>query len=115
MAVAVDENLDERFRALIDADPALVSDAAGAQVVVGGAADGSLPAIELVTGNGIAIIHEDDLDADGLEELQARFAGTGLDRVGWKLGSDSGADRRVHAVAALCPGAAAQGADRRRS
>ena len=57
-----------------------------ARVAVGGAADGSLPAIELVTGNGIAIIHEDDLDPADLEELRARFAGTGLDRVGLETG-----------------------------
>jgi hypothetical protein len=53
--------------------------------VVGGAADGSLPAIELVTGNGIAIIHENDLDPADFDAMQARFASTGLDRVGWKL------------------------------
>jgi hypothetical protein len=55
--------------------------------VIGGAADGSLPAIELVAGNGIAVIHEDGLSPLDLEQLQARFSETGLDRVGWKLSS----------------------------
>jgi hypothetical protein len=89
VAVAVDQNLDARFHALIEADPALVPDSAAPQVVVGGAADGSLPAIELVTGNGIAIVHEEGLNAADLEDLRARFAATGLDRVGWKLAPGS--------------------------
>lgn len=94
VAVEVDENLDERFHGLVEADPALMPAAADtpgagpAQVVVGGLADGSLPAIELVTGNGIAVIYEDGLSPVDLERLQARFSGTGLDRVGRKLGSD---------------------------
>lgn len=89
VTVAVDDNLDARFHAIVTADPALVPATETAQVVVGGAADGSLPAIELVTGNGIAIVHEEDLDPAGYDEMRARFAGTGLDRVGWKLGPGS--------------------------
>jgi hypothetical protein len=86
IAVAVDESLDPRFHALVDADPALVKGPGAPEVVIGGAADGSLPAIELVTGNGIAVIYESDLALHDLEQCQRRFADTGLDRVGWKLG-----------------------------
>ena len=82
IAVAVDENLDDRFHMLVDADPALTRASGEAQVIVGGATDGSLPAIELVAGNGITVIHEDGLSPLALERLQDRFSQTGLDRVG---------------------------------
>jgi len=90
VAVAVDENLDDRFAALVAVDPALTPAAGDAQVVVGGAADGSLPAIELVTGNGIAVVYEDDLEPHDLAQLRDRFSRTGLDRVGWISGPAPG-------------------------
>jgi hypothetical protein len=87
--VRVDANLDPRFHALVRADAALVPSADAPQVVIGGAADGSLPAIELVTGNTISIVHENNLAEADLNEIKARFGATGLDRVGWKAGPDS--------------------------
>jgi hypothetical protein len=103
--VVVDPNLDSRFQAVVEADSALVAATGNARVAVGGAADGSLPAVELVTGDGIAIIHEPNPDPAELEELRARFAATGLDRVGRKLGSAAGRADGFALVPRFVPGA----------
>jgi hypothetical protein len=110
VAVSVDEHLDERFHTLVDADPALVrvatepSGTGRAQVSVGGATEGELPAIEMVTGNGIAVIYEEGLGTRELEELQARFSHTGLDRVGWKLEPGTEVDRAFELSPRFVPG-----------
>jgi hypothetical protein len=88
VAVEVDENLDDRFHTLIEADPALTRASGKAQIIVGGATDGSLPAIELVAGNDITVIYEDNLSPLALEQLQDRFSQTGFDRVGWTSSAD---------------------------
>jgi len=89
VAVAVEEGFDECFHALVQADPALAPAAAEtpAQVVVGASVDGALPAIELVAGDGLAIIHESGLGPLDLDRLRTRLSGAGLDRVGRKLTS----------------------------
>ena len=90
LSVAVGEGISPLFRRLIDADPGLVPAGDGNPPTVAIATDGGgLPAIEIVAGDGIAVITEGE---QARADAEARFAATGLERVGRKIstGDDAG-------------------------
>ena len=85
LSVALGEGVDARFRTLVEVDPGLVT--AGPATVAIGAAGSDLPAIEIVTGNGIAVLYN---HAEALADAETRFSNAGLERVGRTVSADGG-------------------------
>ncbi|MFT4550474.1 MAG: hypothetical protein ACI9UA_000664 [Pseudoalteromonas tetraodonis] len=92
LSVALGEGVNPMFRMLVEADPGLAASESGTQATVAiGAASSDLPAIEIVTGNGISVRFD---QAEDRIEAESRFDTAGLERVGRKVSADGGGDGR---------------------
>ncbi len=92
LGVAFGPTVDERFRYVVAADPALDEAPTTAEARVAVGASGSLPSIEIVDGSSVTIVHEQDASPADRVRSRARFARLGLDRVGRRIGENVSAD-----------------------
>lgn len=89
LTVHLEGDIDERFRRVVEADPALseARSLAEARVVIG-QGTGALPAIELIEGDTLSVVYDRGASPADVQRMRTRFRAAGLDRVGRKMRSD---------------------------